>query len=61
MCLLIMLFTLLHSKKIGKIYGMITGNQLPVPVPLFLRESVKNLTWQDRIGQDSATYGSVAI
>ena len=50
-----------HCKQIRKIYGRITGNQLPVPVPLFLREPVKYLTWQDRIVQDSVTYGSVAI
>ena len=37
-------------KKNCKIYGRITGNQLPVPVPLFLREPVKisHIAGQDR-------------
>ena len=34
----------LHCKKIRKIYGRTSGNQLPVPVPLFLRESVKKIS-----------------
>ena len=35
----------LHTvKTIRKIYGRITRNQLPVPVPLFLREPVKNIS-----------------
>ena len=33
-----------HCKNIHKIYGRIIGNQLPVPVPLFLREPVKNIS-----------------
>ena len=40
----------LFGTKIRKIYGRITGNQLPVPVPLFLREPVKisHMAGQDR-------------
>ena len=34
----------LLCQKIHKIYGRITGNQLPVPVPLFLREPVKYIS-----------------
>ena len=37
-------------KKIRKIYGRITGNQLPVPEPLFLREPIKvsHMAGQDK-------------
>ena len=31
----------LHCKNIRRIYGRITGNQLPGHVPLFLRDPVK--------------------
>ena len=51
----------IYTVKKRKIYGKITGNQLPVPVPFFTGTHKKYLTWQDRIGQDSVMYGSVAI
>ena len=51
-----------HCKNIRKIYGRIAENQLPGHVPLFFTEIRKNyLAWQDRKGQGSVTYGSVAI
>ena len=33
-----------NCKKIRRIYGRIPGNQLPVPVPFFLREPVENIS-----------------
>ena len=50
-------------KQIRRIYGRITGNQLPVHVPFFFYTGIrkKYLTLPDRIGPDSVTYGSVAI
>ena len=50
-----------HTVKIRKIYDKITGNQLPVPVPLFLRELLKYLAWQDRVEQACVTYGTCSI
>ena len=45
--------------KIRRIYGRVTGNQLPVHAPLFLREPEKNIS-QRRTGSGKVVSNMVA-